>query len=196
MYSRIRKQLWGCGDVKSLKNRKNNDISQATTIQKIKERTVILVFSRNAKEEAKAKKYGHLFGNKGGCALASELIQHTVKEAKKSSLPVIQFYSNLQRGDSFGERLTHAIDQTFAKGYNRIIISGTDAPSINSKQFIDVCNKLKTHQLVLAPSFDGGVYLIGIAKDAYYRQAFLEIPWLGNSVFQSLINYSSEHFFL
>jgi glycosyltransferase A (GT-A) superfamily protein (DUF2064 family) len=122
--------------------------------------------------------------------LASALINHTVEEAKKSSLPVIEYYSNRQRGDSFGERLANAIEHTFACGYENIIVTGTDTPLIHSSQFVDISGRLIKSQLVLAPSCDGGVYLIGINKAAYHRQNFCSIPWLTGSVFSSLVTYT------
>lgn len=157
--------------------------------------TIILLFSRFAEEEAKEKKYASILGKKRGTALASELIRHTLKEARDTALPVMPFFSDQQKGNTFAERLTDAIERTFALGYNNIIISGTDSPSVNSKQLEKVAEKLQATQLVLAPSNDGGVYLIGINIDAYSKRSILNIPWLTNSVFESLKTYANHHHF-
>lgn len=153
-------------------------------------KTAILLFSRAAKEEADKKKYARLFGKKSGIALAAELIRHTQQEASISNIPVVKFFSDQQKGQSFGDRLTNAIEETFALGYDNIIISGTDSPSVNSAQFINISRKLQRSALVLGPSNDGGVYIIGFQKSAYCRNGILKIPWLTNEVFKGLKDYA------
>lgn len=142
--------------------------------------TIILLFSRFAEEEAKEKKYASILGKKRGTALASELIRHTLKEARDTALPVMPFFSDQQKGNTFAERLTDAIERTFALGYNNIIISGTDSPSVNSKQLEKVAEKLQATQLILAPSNDGGVYLIGINNNANYQRLQNKLDILHN----------------
>jgi len=156
------------------------------------DKTAILVFSRFAVEEARVKKYAHAVGKKSGNQLAGHLIQHTLNQAKSSGLPVYTFFPDKQKGISFGERLSNAIEEVFAQGINNVIISGTDAPSISSSLFQRVAKKLIVEDLVLGPAKDGGVYLIGINKQAYNRQHFVEIPWLSNAVFHSFITYADN----
>jgi hypothetical protein len=162
------------------------------TIQTNKE-TAILVFSRHAEEEARHKKYGRHLSLKNGERLASHLIQHTLKEVKQTGLPVIQFFTDKQQGTSFGERLTNAIEQGFGLGFKQLIVCGTDAPHINAQQLTGVAEKLYTHELVLGPSADGGVYLIGIHKNSFDKDSFLQIPWLSEGVFSSLQSYALSH---
>lgn len=170
-------------------------INQFTTIQAKKELTAILIFSRHAKEEAGQKKYANLLNKKSGIKLASQLIRYTQQQAEKSALPVIHFFTDKQRGHTFGERLADAIEEGFALGFARLIVTGTDSPCVNSKQFKEVAKKLNTTQLVLAPTADGGVYLIGIHKDAFDKESFTAVPWLTNTVFNSLKQYASQHHF-
>jgi len=170
-------------------------INQFTTIQTQKELTAILIFSRHAKEEAGQKKYANLSSKKSGIKLASQLIRYTQQQAEESALPVIHFFTDKQRGHTFGERLADAIEEGFALGFNKLIVTGTDSPCVHNKQFIEVANKLNKTQLVLAPTADGGVYLIGIHKDAFDKESFIEVPWLTNTVFNSLKHYASQHHF-
>lgn len=129
---------------------------------------------------------------KSGERIASQLIQHTLREARKSSLPVIPFFTDQQQGASFTERFNHAIENAFALGYDRLIVCGTDSPNISSTQFNQVEQKLHHHQLVLGPSADGGVYLIGIHKEAFQKEAFAQITWLTDAVFNQLKLYASQ----
>ena len=156
------------------------------------DQNAILIFSRFAAEEAKVKNYANAVGKKGGNKLAGHLIQHTLDEAKKSGIPVYSFFSDKQKGNSFGERLANAIEEVFSKGFTNLIITGTDSPDISTALFQKAVKKLNHYGMVLGPSKDGGVYLIGINKKAYNRQAFLQIPWLSSAVFQSLKTYAAN----
>lgn len=155
------------------------------------DQNAILIFSRFAAEEAKVKNYAYAVGRKGGNKLAGHLIQHTLDEAKQSGIPVYSFFSDKQKGNSFGERLANAIEEVFAKGFTNLIIAGTDSPDISTALFQKAARKLNQYGMVLGPSNDGGVYLIGINKGAYNRQTFLQIPWLSSAVFQSLKTYAA-----
>jgi uncharacterized protein len=138
------------------------------------------------------KGLGKHLNSKSGEVIASQLIQHTLSEARKSSLPVIPFFTDQQQGTSFADRFNHAIENAFALGFDRLIICGTDSPNINRNQFNQVVQKLNGHQLVLGPSADGGVYLIGIHKEAYQKEAFAQITWLTDTVFSQLKLYALQ----
>jgi len=112
---------------------------------------------------------------------------------KKTGLPVLHFFSEKQKGKSFGEKLANAIEQGFSSGYQRLIVCGTDTPHLHSEQLLAVASKLDTHHLVLGPSADGGVYLIGLQQDSFDRESFLQIPWLTASVFSSLQSWAVQN---
>ncbi len=158
-------------------------------------KTCILIFSRFANEESAKKKYARVFGNKNGVALASQLINYTLKEAKASGLPVIPFFSDKQHGKSFGERFANALEHTFSLGFEKIIACGTDSPSVSSKQFRRIADCLENDKIVLAPACDGGVILTGITVAAYQRESFLKIPWQTSRVFNALKNYALKNAF-
>lgn len=173
--------------------KKSTRINKSNTIQKKTATTAILIFSRHSKEEARAKKWGRHLSCRGGEALASGLIQHTLNEAKSSGLPVLPFFSDKQKGKTFGERLTHAIAQGFAAGYQQLIVCSTDTPFISSTQLKGVASLVNKYDLVLGPSPDGGVYLLALNKAAFDKKAFLQIPWLTASVFTSLKIFAQSH---
>ena len=150
------------------------------------------MFSRYAHEEAEQKCYGKRFRKKQALSLAAALIDHTLQEAYGSHLPVLQFFTDQQQGDTFGERFCEAIESGFNAGYQRLIICGTDTPDLKSEQFAAVALKLNTHQIVLGPSADGGVYMIGIHKQAFDKKDFLQISWLTSSVCDQLIDYAHK----
>lgn len=152
--------------------------------------TAILIFSRFAEEEARQKKYKQIAGQKGGQKIAGELINYTINEATFTHLPVYTIFSDKQYGNCFGERLANAIEKVFSLGFIKVIVLGTNSPSVTSSGIKNAAELLLTNKLVLGPSNDGGVYLIGIDKKGYYREPFINIPWLGKKVFKSCKEYA------
>ena len=148
------------------------------------------MFSRFANEEAKQKNYSRHVGQSSGIKIADHLINYTLSEARKSQLPVYPFFSDDQRGNNFGERLSNAIEDVFLNGYQNVIVVGGDSPSVTSSLLKQTDEKLNEHALVLAPAKDGGVFLIGISIEGYNKDCFLEIPWLSNEVFNALEAYA------
>lgn len=80
---------------------------------------------------------------------------------------------HVQRGEGLGARLQQAFLETFAAGHTRIIVVGTDHPSLPQVFVEQAFEALRTPlQIVLGPSDDGGYYLLG--KNEFYPQLFLQ----------------------
>jgi glycosyltransferase A (GT-A) superfamily protein (DUF2064 family) len=153
------------------------------------DQTAILIFSRYANEEANEKKYYKNVGKKQGVEIAGQLIDYTLTQAQNSGLPVYTCYSDKQIGSTFGERLANCIEVVFAHNHSNIIITGSDSPTITTNIINRTAANLNQQKAVLAPSKDGGVYLIGLTKQAYQRKQFIDLPWLTSDVFNALTNY-------
>lgn len=156
------------------------------------DKTAILVFSRFANEEANEKKYAVHVGKRRGTQLASQLIDHTLQQAKFAGFPVYKYFSDKQKGENFGQRLSNSIEEVYSFGYSNVIIIGTDCPSITADVLISADKKLTKQDLVIGPSKDGGVYLIGIRKEAYSRAEFLSTPWLSANVAEAFSDYAAR----
>ena len=94
--------------------------------------------------------------------------------------------SSNQTGNSFGERLANAFENIYSKGFDRVIAIGNDTPSLSSETITTAENGLNNNEVVLGPSSNGGVYLIGISKKAYNRSTFLQVSWQTSRVYQDL----------
>ncbi len=160
----------------------------------MKQQTAILFFSRTAAEEANVKSFTSNKYREKNVVIADHLIQHSLDVAKNSGLPVFSFYSSKQKGDNFGERLANAIEEVYKKGFQKVIAIGNDCPSITSQLLSNVGKQLKEDKLILGPSLDGGVYLIGIDKSVYDRKSFLNLEWLKSSLKDTWEEYASEFF--
>jgi rSAM/selenodomain-associated transferase 1 len=80
-----------------------------------------------------------------------------------------------QVGDDLGARMTATFEALFARGCHRVMIVGTDVPTVPLDHFKQALAQLETHDLVLGPALDGGYYLIGLRKPA--PDLFTNIPW-------------------
>ena len=115
---------------------------------------------------------GHDHTPKDGVNLLKKLI----KDAKG-------FYP--QKGEGLGERMSQAFAESFAMGYERALLVGTDIPQISADIFRKAFQQLDRCDVVINPTEDGGYYLIGL-KEAL--DDIWEVPHYGtNTVFQDTL---------
>ena len=86
-----------------------------------------------------------------------------------------------QIGDDLGSRMEQAFRMIFDRGYQRVLVVGTDLPSLPGECYREAIKLLGDHDLVLGPSLDGGYYLIGLTRPA--PELFAGIPWSTDRVF-------------
>lgn len=80
-----------------------------------------------------------------------------------------------QVGDDLGSRMNQSFETLFKQGYKRVLIIGTDAPSLPLERYQQALTALASHDLVLGPALDGGYYLIGLTRPI--PDLFTGIPW-------------------
>jgi len=83
-----------------------------------------------------------------------------------------------QRGAGFGERLTNALTDAFAEGYERVIVVGSDCPRLHEVDWQHVDDRLAAGHPVLGPTPSrNGTYLIGLTRKQFDADAFAALPW-------------------
>jgi hypothetical protein len=91
-----------------------------------------------------------------------------------------------QSGDDLGERMSAAFRQLFAAGYARVILIGSDLPSLPPSRLADADRALQRGaDLVLGPAEDGGYYLIGLSRPT--DVLFSGISWGGPDVLRQTV---------
>ena len=85
-----------------------------------------------------------------------------------------------QVGEDLGARMNQAFQMLFTKGYRRVLLIGTDVPSLPLDHFKQTLTLLENHDLVLGPALDGGYYLIGLKRPI--PELFVDIPWSTDQV--------------
>lgn len=158
-------------------------------MQKVLKNTAILVFSHSAQIEAERKVFLPGRSSISNRKVTAKLLQDTLKTARKSGFPVELVLSDEQSGENFGERLANALESVFDKGFERVICIGNDTQHLVETQLVEANQALDQDQLVLGPAEDGGVYLIGLNRENYSREAFLSIGWETDTVQQDWRDY-------
>ena len=94
-----------------------------------------------------------------------------------------------------GARMRRAFTGSFETGIERVIVIGTDCPSLDSESVEEAFDLLEENTLVLGPATDGGYYLIGVRSNApgwFYELVFENIPWGTDHVFNATVNALAE----
>lgn len=141
--------------------------------------TAILIFANSAKKEVERKSFLSI-------KVFSELNQQILKTAGKTKLPYFHFSEKQQVGNSFGERFTNAIETVINKGFKNVIVIGNDTPHLTTKHIFEAVGQLENNDLVLGPSKDGGFYLMGVKKEHFNKNVFLNLPWQTSSLLISI----------
>lgn len=89
-----------------------------------------------------------------------------------------------QRGGTFGERLENAFADARALGYAEIVAVPGDVPELRAAHLEEAFEALRREDVVLGPSPDGGVWLIGARVET--ASLFAGIPWRTRRVFGAL----------
>lgn len=141
----------------------------------------ILVFAQSASRDALYKKL------KGGECIFDHLTRQTIQKARRTGFPVFHFDEGLQEGTSFGERLSGAMKLLFDKGFESLVVIGNDSPDLSPSVLREAFFALDHNGAVLGPSDDGGVYLIGLHRDHFEYDEFLDLPWRQKCLFKQMI---------
>jgi uncharacterized protein len=67
-----------------------------------------------------------------------------------------------QSAKGLGNALAFAFDQHFREGFERVVLIGSDNPTLPAEPIEQACAALDTHDVSIGPTSDGGYYLIGM----------------------------------
>ncbi len=86
----------------------------------------------------------------------------------------------IQVDGDLGQRLAAAVEDAFDAGARRVVVIGTDCPSLDEPLLADAFAALVSSDLVFGPAADGGYYLIGLARSC--PPVFRGMDWGGPEV--------------
>ena len=97
-------------------------------------------------------------------------------------------FSEQSSGD-LGERMKFAFLKAFQQGAQHVLLHGTDIPDLTTHHIDEAFHALKSRDLVLGPSTDGGYWLIGLRMPA---DLFDGMDWGTSSVFDKTVAAARE----
>lgn len=91
-----------------------------------------------------------------------------------------------QPNNDLGERMYSAFEETFDKGYKKVLIIGSDCPDISAEVIEQAFAALENHDVVIGPAKDGGYYLLGMNE--LEKEYFKGKEWSTSSVREDTIS--------
>ena len=169
-------------------------------------RDVLIVMTRLPRDGRNKTRLIPALGSAGATAFHDRLARHAVGRASSYAIlnPGTRLQIHLEGGTpaegrawlgdvdchaqsngDLGQRMQSAVDRAFSKGARRVVVMGTDCPSIDEPQLENAFRSLDTSELVFGPAADGGYYLIGLSRPC--PAVFSAIEWGGAQVLDQSI---------
>lgn len=93
-----------------------------------------------------------------------------------------------QAAGNLGERMAHALRDTFSAGFTKAILTGSDLPDLPVSFLLDGLAALDTCHACLGPTRDGGYYGVGFTAKAMTDSIFQSMQWSTESVFTETLH--------
>ena len=165
-------------------------------------KSLIIVFCKNPILGRTKSRLANKIGKHKALEVYKYLLTHTADCVKESGFSSAVFYSEfipetdlwdnvaqhkvLQEVSDLGSRMHCAFQWAFNKGYDFVLIIGSDLWSLKPKD-IDLSFKLLlTHDVVIGPAKDGGYYLLGLKQ--LKENIFKSMPWSTDQVLSKTLN--------
>lgn len=166
---------------------------------------VVLVFQKNAILGQVKTRLASGMGEQPAMEIYMHLVQLTYSALEAVQIPVWTYFSDfipesthptveksfVQQGQDLGERMSNAFASTFDSGIEKVVLIGTDCPTLQSQHLLQAFTALNDSDLVLGPATDGGYYLIGMKVRAAYL--FEGIAWSTSQVLSKTLHVASQH---
>jgi len=159
---------------------------------------LLIIFIRNPALGKVKTRLANKIGDEKALEIYKALLKHTMDTTKDLSCDKIVYYSDfidpaddwdpqiyqksLQVGDDLGPRMLSAFQEGFERGYESIVIIGSDCLELTPEIIQDSFKVLQDNDVVLGPAKDGGYYLMGMKK--LHVSFFFSKEWGTSSVLQ------------
>ena len=164
-------------------------------------KSIVLVFAKAPISGTVKTRLAFVIGNKKALWIYTKLLYKTDSELKKLSQDVVVFYhgepstlfkkiflafqKKIQLGEDLGERMQSAFQWGFDKGYEKILIIGTDLWDLSKPLLENAFKQLDSNDYVIGPASDGGYYLLGCKK--FTKHLFTEKKWGSPEVYHQTV---------
>jgi rSAM/selenodomain-associated transferase 1 len=159
---------------------------------------LIIIFVRSPELGKVKTRLARSIGDQSALNIYKILLKHTAAVLRDLSFDKVVYFSEkidnndlwenslfekkLQKGADLGERMHHAFDTAFNKGYKKVLIIGSDLFDLTSSIITSAFEALETYDISIGPSLDGGYYLLGMKK--LQPEVFKNKKWGTDSVLE------------
>ena len=102
-------------------------------------------------------------------------LSEPLKQQDVLNIPTTGWEIELKVAGTLGKRLEAIFLKGFNDGHQRVVVIGSDSPTLPNKIINEAFDQLTTTKTVIGPAEDGGYYLIGCNK--FIPQLFQDIDW-------------------
>ena len=150
---------------------------------------VVLVFQKNEVLGKVKTRLAVGVGEEQALEIYRQLLAKTYHALSDVSVSITTYFSEfipenpihsaenklVQLGQDLGERMKNAFAENFESGMEKVVLIGTDCPSLEGIHLSQAFEALDQSDLVLGPARDGGYYMIGMKRRADFL--FEGITW-------------------
>ena len=150
---------------------------------------VVLVFQKNEVLGKVNTRLAAGVGEEQALEIYRQLLDKTYLALRDISVSITTYFSEfipdnpihsaenklVQLGQDLGERMKNAFAENFESGMEKVVLIGTDCPSLEGIHLAQAFEALDQSDLVLGPARDGGYYMIGMKRRADFL--FEGITW-------------------
>lgn len=153
----------------------------------------LIIFTRYPEPGKTKTRLIPALGAEGAAALHRQMAEQTVQQVRFLQQTAIEVwyvggsqklmqnwlgadltYTEQPAGD-LGDRMCAAFRSSFARGYDAVMIVGTDCPDLTTAVLAEGFVGLQNQVLTIGPAIDGGYYLIGLQR--LVPELFEGIAW-------------------
>lgn len=160
------------------------------------EKNALIIFQKNAILGNVKTRIAAKAGHQKALEIYQDLVTHTFQVCNSISSSKFIYYSDFipidskssqyeyqletQAGFDLGSKMQNAFQNLFDKGFEKVILIGTDCGELESRHIEEAFGFLESNEAVIGPARDGGYYLVGMRRQI---PGFFEgIPWSTSKV--------------
>ena len=160
----------------------------------------LIYFFRDPLPGFTKKRLASTIGDQNAATIYRAMIEDLYKRFQRFPIPIHPMHredtslefpawepAGSQEGRDLGARMERAFERLFDEGANRIILMGSDIPSLTTQIVSDCFRKLLNKPVCIGPSADSGYYLIGFQKTSFLPGVFRNISWSSNNVLDATL---------
>lgn len=165
-----------------------NGVNGYLKVKLFMSKSLLIVFVKNMKLGQVKTRLAKSIGNQSAFEIYKILVEKTELAIRDLEIDKHIYFSDtaietewkknfktVQDGHNLGERMKNAFKDGFNKGYENIILIGSDLPDITAEIINNAFESLNKKEVVFGPAEDGGYYLIGMKQ--LHEFIFDNKPW-------------------